>query len=570
MTARETVVAIQRSLVGHIKREIYHEVAHETPGMQQYFSEYQQATSHYERLSNKRELVERMAASDLVFIGDFHTLRPSQKIPVKLIQTVLETEEFKASRRMVVIGLEMFFPYDNDLIGRYMKGELADSGFLEAVNYEQSWGFNWNNYKAILDFARKAGIKVVGVNAKATGRRHLWKHDHLVARAIADVLAENPGCLLVVQFGDLHLAPQHLPSTALRECTARGLTPKMVLVHQNSDRIYWKLAASGLEQIVDVVKVDDLSFCVMNSTPLIKYQSWLNWQHRHSELLCPMHADWCEIGDEDADMEGQVKQYARAICKTLGLPAHDMSSLSVYTTHDLHFLESLKGKEITAREAEEIRTHVLKTESYFIAGVDMVCLTNLSVNHAAEEAAHYLHSRFSGWSVEPRALRVVDERKSGDMFYSKVMREALGYFGSKLINHRRLAYMEQDYHDLLEKCESRRLLGVRERELRDIARLVVEHRRRETLYKLTGKWKHMRVLWNLSTALCIGLSHALGYMLGERLHSAMMQEFMKVGELRALFMDSYQEKGEGLAMYLSLQKRLEFVQDLYTRKAERL
>ncbi len=564
MTVRETLVAIQRSLVGHIKREIYREIARETPGMERYFSEYQRATSHYERLSDKRELVERTAASDLVFIGDFHTLRPSQKIPIKLIQTLLETERFRAAPRAVVIGMEMFFPRDDELIKRYMKGELEDARFLEAMNYEQNWGFNWNNYKAILEFARRNRIGVIGVNAAATGRRHLWKRDRLAARAIGTALAANPGCLLVVQFGDLHVAPEHLPGATLRECAARGLAPKALIIHQNSDRIYWKLAESGLEQIVDVVKIDVSSFCVVNSTPLIKYQSRLNWQHRHSELLCPMHAAWCEIGDEEADMQGQVKQYIRAICKTLGLSLPEMSNLSVSTTHDLHFLEGLKGKEVSACEADEIRTHILKTESYFIAKADTVCLTNLSVNHAAEEAAHYVHAKLSGWNPPLRGLG------GADRFYSKVMREALGYFGSKLINHKRLAYMGRDYHDLLEKCKGRRLRGMRERELRGIARLVVEHRRREGHFKQTGKWRHMRALGRMPVALCIGLSHALGYMLGEHLHSAMMQEFMKVDELRDLFMGSYLEKGAGLATYLSLQKRLEYVQDLYSRKAERL
>ena len=58
----------------------------------------------------------------------------------------------------------------------------------------------------------------------------------------------------------------------------------------------------------------------------------------------------------------------------------------------------------------------------------MVYLGNLSMNHASEEATHFLRHVMSGCQ-EP--LNLVDA------FYARALEEAVGFLGSKMLNHKR-------------------------------------------------------------------------------------------------------------------------------------
>src|SRR5207253_2986824 len=103
--------------------------------------------------------------------------------------------------------------------------------------------------------------------------------------------------------------------------------------------------------------------------------------------------------------------------------------------------------------------------------------TTLSINHAAAQAAIYLHAKLSGF------CRVFEKPRRD--FYSFVWVEALGFLGSKIINHKRKCNGPKDLERMVQKIAAGRR-GQRSPEEIGIARAAIAHFKEEIRY-LPGK-----------------------------------------------------------------------------------
>ena len=103
--------------------------------------------------------------------------------------------------------------------------------------------------------------------------RKIGARDRHAADKIAELRRRHPDALILVLFGESHLAPQHLP--ALLRQRLPGET--MLTVLQNVDALYWRAAGEAHDHVeaVQVRKeVRENIFCVFNATPLEKYENY--------------------------------------------------------------------------------------------------------------------------------------------------------------------------------------------------------------------------------------------------------------------------------------------------------
>jgi hypothetical protein len=108
------------------------------------------------------------------------------------------------------------------------------------------------------------------VNAQGGGIR---ERDARIARRIATSMARDPEARHLVLIGDLHLAANHLPAELDRAAEAAGLRRhRRVVVYQNSDDLYWDLAARGVEGETQVVRLGSDRFCVQEVPPWVQLQ----------------------------------------------------------------------------------------------------------------------------------------------------------------------------------------------------------------------------------------------------------------------------------------------------------
>jgi hypothetical protein len=167
------------------------------------------------------------------------------------------------------------------------------------------------------------------------------------------------------------------------------------------------------------------------------------------------------------------------------------------------------------------------------------------MNHAAEEASHFIKHMCSG-EEEPRELI--------DAFYANILHEALGFFGSKLINHKRKCYHEKDFKELLVFFRTIRVPADRHIE-EETAHLVVEYKD----YERKGKPLRYTAIFKQKIDLFLSVTHALGYMLGDRLYYGMMQEVISRGEIRKLYYDKWKRPGLPFKAYMELVRKLRHV-----------
>ena len=157
---------------------------------------------------------------------------------------------------------------------------------------------------------------------------------------------------------------------------------------------------------------------------------------------------------------------------------------------------------------------------------------------AAEEAAHFI-----------RHLSAGDEfpRTPLDAFYANVLHEAIGFFGSKIINPKRKCMRTKDFKSLIDYFKRARVPRDRTFEL-EIAHAVLEVKKLEKRGKPIADPREMIRHQDLF----FGVTHALGYMLGEILYHAMVLGKLKKKEIVRIIADPFSKERETWEVYRGL------------------
>jgi hypothetical protein len=247
--------------------------------------------------------------------------------------------------------------------------------------------------------------------------------------------------------------------------------------------------------------------------------------------------NWVDV-EEESDLESpeeQFKEYVRVIASFFDIPLGPaLDEVEVTTVVNLSFLDRLRRRgDFSASDMRHIRRQILNSESYFIPRAKMVYLGKLSINHAAEEATHYIRYICTG-ALEPTALV--------DAFYARCLEEAIGFLGSKLMNHRRKAPSDV----ALEK-----LRRSKDRHDRALARAVLKHARLEAGERVHG----MRDIYESNADAFNAVTHVIGYRLGERLYYGLVSGDLAKRDIRALFFERFEEEGNAITTFFSLVAR---------------
>ena len=88
------------------------------------------------------------------------------------------------------------------------------------------------------------------------------------------------------------MARPHLPAAIARAAKGRlDEQPKVLIVLQNNDTIYWQLLAEQGHHEVEIVRVDDERYCIVNTPPVMVQQSYLNWIEYHVDTVDHDHLE---------------------------------------------------------------------------------------------------------------------------------------------------------------------------------------------------------------------------------------------------------------------------------------
>ncbi|MGI9341457.1 MAG: ChaN family lipoprotein [Gammaproteobacteria bacterium] len=104
-------------------------------------------------------LVEELADVGLLFLGETHTNSGFHEVQLRVIRAL------HAAGREVLIGLEMF-PYTQQAsLDGWVDGHFTERGFVEQAGWYTYWGYRWEYYRDIFNFARDNGLRMHAINS---------------------------------------------------------------------------------------------------------------------------------------------------------------------------------------------------------------------------------------------------------------------------------------------------------------------------------------------------------------------------------------------------------------------
>ncbi len=522
LSPREELLKLQRKIFARNQKIIHHKARVAEKGFDAYEKSYLRRVRDFERPASLEEFVSLIKAAEVVYVGDYHTNPQSQRTLLRLLKRTIPIDPDLA------LCVEIVESRHQHHLDDYFCGKISEGVFLKKIGFEKNWSLAlWKNFKPILDFAREYRVPVFGVEYSLSGKVPLVQRDAETARTIAGLIEKHHDKKFFVFVGDLHVAPAHLPDRVATVLAEHDVVASDLILYQNSEAIYWKLAEAEMEHLVEIVKISDREFCIINTPPILWQQSFLNW-------LDPEDGE-IEFGDARPGFLNMMARIAEFLDLCIPEKALKKSEeVEVFTSGDLSFLDGLKEDgEISAKDLRQIKRQILDSESYCIPHRNYVYLGNLSVNHVAEEAAHYLKYLCSG--------RIRTKGREDD-FYAKVIEEALGFFGSKIVNHKRKCFHEKEYRSPIRRDDS-------------VSRLILRHRDLDR----RGSAARPKSLFPAHPHLAFNVAHGLGYMLGDRLYYGLIENVVDKEEAREIFIKHFGAKGAAYALYKKLDRKLRSV-----------
>ncbi len=106
------------------------------------------------------DMIDGAAGKKIVYVGEYHDRFSHHTVELDIIKGLYMKDQ------KLAVGMEMFQRPFQKTLDDYIKGAIDEREFLKNTEYFKRWGFDYNLYKPILDFARTKKIPVVALNLR--------------------------------------------------------------------------------------------------------------------------------------------------------------------------------------------------------------------------------------------------------------------------------------------------------------------------------------------------------------------------------------------------------------------
>ena len=405
-TGERRRAAAQMHALAAVRREIR---SRDRASGRKYLQEFSQAFPDYERTLTPEELHDRVGAADIVLVGDYHSLAASQRFAASLLERLVLA-------RPIVLAIEAVLSRDQGILESWWRREISEDELRRRLRFDKDWGYDWAPFLELLIAARDHGEGIHGLDCLPRHDfRRIRSRDRHAAAKIKEIRERYPQARILVLFGESHLAPQHLPAR-IREILPQD---SVLSVLQNIDSLYWKAAGDEAR----AVAINQEAVCVLNSSPLEKYESYRIWM-----------AKW--EGDDQPDFAPAVYNVLMSLTRTLGFRLD-----SPHNGVQPKFLADLLPEVITVDEngaecgleppsdessdeyrmsADKIRAALDERGCIYVARTNSFFIREFHIAGVAAEAARFLYHACTA---------TIHARSSPD----RKLEETLALFGSRLL-----------------------------------------------------------------------------------------------------------------------------------------
>lgn len=398
-----------------------------------YIQDFARAFRSYESTLDSQQLKKRVNDVDIILIGDYHALPASQRFSATLFE-----ERSHPGDRPVVLGIETIFARDQHILDEWWRREIDEDELRERIRFDVDWGYEWAPFYDLLVTARDHGHAIYALDCMPRDDlRKISARDRHAAHKLAEIRQRHANAVIMVLFGESHLAPTHLPRLLRQHLPEE----KILTVLQNVDALYWQ--AAGEHEHVEAVQVSNDVVCVFNATPLEKYENYR------------MHlARWSREQHDPPALGPTIYNLIDSLVRSLGIDRYSSHNgrqpkflvdllPEVYCGPSESRLRQLLLRRGSTQEATAaLLARVEERGSVYLPHVNAFFVRDLQMMYAGEEAARFLHHACRGLPLrrngQPHAPGVDDQ------FYCRTLEHAIAYFGSRLLYPTRPAVRHDD------------------------------------------------------------------------------------------------------------------------------
>jgi hypothetical protein len=385
MKNQKNIWMLQNEILEKIKEEVKHLIGYRPPLLRKYYNDYKKIFKRYISLSNHDELIADIMQSDIVYCGDYHTLKEAQLTNIELLHKIIP------KRQKIIIAMEAFLSKHQPYIDQFMQNKLTTEEFLSKINYKKTFGFNWDNYEPIINFAKKHDLQIIGLDTQPIDPKvNLTSRDKNSAKIIARYSKLLPDFLIWVIIGDLHLAPNHLPKATEYELAKKNLKRRQLIIYQNSETLYKMLVKKELVDKIEVIKVRKNAYCIMNTPPWLKYQSYIHWIEYGENI--PKKYSMPSIEYEEVDLTDDIAALVVSLSDFLNIKSDDLLDFTVYTPSDISFLNLFPRKSYNYRIYKK---KMINLQNFVIPDKKILYLSKISIDCMSEVAAMHIYHQLS-------------------------------------------------------------------------------------------------------------------------------------------------------------------------------
>jgi Haem-binding uptake, Tiki superfamily, ChaN len=394
---------------------------HDSQHGRKYLRDFRQAFRTYDSPIDFRQVTSRVADSDVVLIGDYHALPAAQRFASTLLE-----QRAQFADRPVVLGVETIFSRDQHIVEEWWRREIDETELRRRIRFDLDWGYDWTAFYELLVTAREHAHAIYGLDCMAReDLRKISARDRHAAHKIAEIRQSHPRAVILVLFGESHLAPGHLPRVLSQTLPSE----RVFTILQNVDPLYWQ--AAGEQQQVEAVQLKKDVVCIFNSTPLEKYESYRLHLSR-----------WSRSHDGDGpDLVPTIYNLIDTLIRFLDIDRYSSRNGTqpkflvdlmpeVYSGNsEGHLSELLTRRTAKKNEIACVLRRVEERGCAYLAQLNAFYVQNFQMMYVAEEAARFLHHACRGLPV----LRERRKLKRSEIFYVRALENALAYFGSRVL-----------------------------------------------------------------------------------------------------------------------------------------
>jgi Haem-binding uptake, Tiki superfamily, ChaN len=517
-----------------------------------YLRDFREAYRSYQKVLTLSDVRHEIAEAGLVLVGDYHALPNSQRYLASLLR------DPELHQRPVVLGVETIFSRDQHILDEWFRGEIEEDELRQRIRFDLDWGYDWPTFYELLSAARDHGASIYGLDCMPReDLRKIGARDRHAADKIADLRRHYPGALIMVLFGESHLAPQHLPALLQERLPAE---PKLTVL-QNVDALYWRAAGETRDHVEAVQVSKDVRknvLCVFNATPLEKYETYRLWLDR-----------WGYSDHEGApDLGPTLYNLIEGMVRFLGINQYSPHNTTqprllvdlmpeVYSrSSDTLLRRLLSRKGFTAERRRSLLRQVRERGSVYLAPINAVYVREFRMTSSAEDAVRCLHQACRGLpnlsNGKAAAAQGVPGAKAldqDDLFYMAVFEHALAFFGSRILHPARPALRDPDIAELFEvtREDLEQQTALPFADAVDALNFLTEHRKQDFRGASAPPFSGRKYEY---------VAEQLGHLTGTDLYDAYIEGRLTTAALRKLFLTHIEEPGVACKAYIQLKRRL--------------